>query len=105
MEKKTRKSQSNGKASLVSNVGIPDSQLMKLFEDELKEVYWAEKALTKEIPKMIKNTSSEELIDALEGYLKETKEQVTRLEQVFGSIDKKAVAGNCEAMVLLLVLL
>ncbi|MBK8984250.1 MAG: DUF892 family protein [Ignavibacteria bacterium] len=78
--------------------GMESSQLMKLFEDSLKDIYWAEKALTKAIPKMIKNATSEELIEALENHLAETEEQVTRCEDVFKSIDKKATAKKCEAM-------
>ena len=74
------------------------SQLMKLFEDELKDIYWAEKALTKAIPGMIKKATSQELIEALTSHLSETEEQVVRVEQVFESIGKKAVAKKCEAM-------
>lgn len=81
-----------------SNTGMKSSQLMKLFEDSLKDIYWAEKALTKAIPKMIKNATAEELIEALENHLEETKAQVTRCEDVFKSIDKKATAKKCEAM-------
>ncbi|WP_100615969.1 YciE/YciF ferroxidase family protein [Confluentibacter citreus] len=81
-----------------SNGSMQSSQLMKLFEDELKDIYWAEKALTKAIPKMIKNATSPELIDALTSHLEETKNQVTRLEEVFESIDKKASAKKCDAM-------
>lgn len=80
------------------NTPMQSSQLMKLFEDELKDIYWAEKALTKAIPKMIKNATSQELIDALTSHLAETKNQITRVEQVFESIGKKAVAKKCEAM-------
>jgi len=85
-------------SKISDNDGLQSSQLMKLFEDELKDIYWAEKALTKAIPKMIKNATSTELIDALESHLSETQEQVTRLESVFNSIDKKAVAKKCEGM-------
>jgi ferritin-like metal-binding protein YciE len=104
MEKKTTKKttavQTASKSSMpVSNNGtMKHSQLMKLFEDELKDIFWAEKALTKAIPKMIKNATSTELLDALKSHLAETTEQVSRLEQVFVSIDKKAVAKKCEAM-------
>ncbi|HVD98646.1 MAG TPA: ferritin-like domain-containing protein [Cytophagaceae bacterium] len=77
---------------------IQSSQLMKLFEDELKDIYWAEKALTKAIPKMIKNATSEELIEALQNHLSETEEQVSRVEQVFELLGKKATAKKCEAM-------
>jgi ferritin-like metal-binding protein YciE len=81
-----------------TNAPMQSSQLMKLFEDELKDIYWAEKALTKAVPKMIKNATSQELIDALTSHLAETENQVTRVEQVFESIDKKAIAKKCEAM-------
>ncbi len=77
---------------------MQSSQLMKLFEDELKDIYWAEKALTKAIPKMIKSATSQELVDALTNHLAETEVQVSRLEQVFESIEKKPVAKKCEAM-------
>lgn len=77
---------------------MPASQLMKLFEDELKDIFWAEKALTKAIPKMIKNATSIELIDALSSHLEETHTQVDRLAEVFASIGKKPVAKKCEAM-------
>lgn len=72
--------------------------LRELFVEELKDIYWAEKALTKAIPKMIKNASSDELIDALTGHLDETLEQVTRLEEVFSLLDEKPQAKKCDAM-------
>jgi ferritin-like metal-binding protein YciE len=77
---------------------LKSSQLLELFEDGLKDIYWAEKALTKAIPEMIKNATSQELIDALTSHLDETENQVVRLEQVFDSIDQKAGAEKCEAM-------
>src|SRR5690606_27752155 len=73
-------------------------QLMELFEEGLKDIYWAEKALTKALPKMIKKATSTKLIDALTSHLAETENQVTRVEDVFKSIDKKAVAKKCDAM-------
>lgn len=81
-----------------TNALMQSSQLMKLFEDELKDLYWAEKAVTKAIPKMIKNATSQELIEVLSSHLDETGTQISRLEQVFKSIDKKATAKKCEAM-------
>jgi ferritin-like metal-binding protein YciE len=74
------------------------TELRDLFVDELKDVYWAEKVLTKAIPKMIKNATSEDLIDALTNHLDETNLQVTRLEDVFDSLGVKAQAKKCEAM-------
>jgi ferritin-like metal-binding protein YciE len=107
MEKKTTKKTTaskstmpvTGKGKTPSNNGMmKHSQLMTLFEDELKDIYWAEKALTKALPKMIKNATSSELSEALQSHLAETTEQVTRLEQVFANIEKKAAAKKCEAM-------
>lgn len=72
--------------------------LRDLFIDELKDIYWAEKSLTKAIPKMIKNASSPDLVNALMKHLEVTKKHVTRLENVFISIGEKAVAVKCEAM-------
>src|SRR5438105_15778693 len=92
------KRHSDGMHNENSENGMQSSQLMKLFENELKDILWAEKALTKAIPKMIKNATSEELVEALENHLEETEEQVTRVEQVFEILGKKAVAKKCEAM-------
>jgi ferritin-like metal-binding protein YciE len=91
-ETATQKKGTTGTAAMAS------SQLMKLFEDELKDIYWAEKALVKAVPKMIKNTRSPELANALKSHLAETEEQVARVEQVFESINRKAIAKKCEAM-------
>ena len=95
----TQGGSSKGAQTKKANRGeMQSSQLMKLFEEELKDIYWAEKALTKAIPKMIKNATSADLIDALENHLMETEEQVNRVEQVFELTGKKAVAKKCEAM-------
>ena len=56
------------------------------------------KALTKALPKMAKNASSEELVAALNEHVEVTKNQVSRLEQVFESLGKKAQAKKCDAM-------
>ena len=72
--------------------------LRDLFEDELKDIYWAEKALTKAIPKMVKNASSEELVAALDDHLEVTKGHVERLEEAFRILGKTARAKKCDAM-------
>ena len=77
---------------------VEESKLMKFFEDSLKDIYWAEKALVKALPKMAKKATSEELVSALENHLTETETQVEKVEQVFKLIGKKAVAKKCEAM-------
>ncbi|MDQ3046259.1 MAG: ferritin-like domain-containing protein [Bacteroidota bacterium] len=72
--------------------------LRELFEAELKDIYWAEKALTKALPKMVKNATSDELVAALEDHLAVTEEQVARVEKVFEVLGVKAQAKKCEAM-------
>lgn len=74
------------------------SSLKEFFIDSLKDIYWAEKHLLKALPKMAKKATSDELRSALETHLTETENQVTKLEQVFASIDEKAQAKKCEAM-------
>lgn len=73
-------------------------QLKDLFEDGLKDLYWAEKALTNALPKMIKNATSTKLKKAITDHLAQTVEQVKRLEEIFVSLDKKPVAKVCDAM-------
>ncbi|MEO5570165.1 MAG: ferritin-like domain-containing protein [Bacteroidia bacterium] len=94
----TNKGRSDKSSSETSSSGMESSQLMQLFVDELKDIYWAEKALTKAIPKMIKNATSEDLVEALENHLIETDGHVARVEQVFEILGKKASAKKCEAM-------
>lgn len=72
--------------------------LRELFEDSLKDIYWAEKALTKALPKMAKNATTEALVQAIEEHKIVTDKQVERLEKVFELVGKKAVAKKCEAM-------
>jgi len=69
-----------------------------LFLNEIRDLYDAEKQLTKALPKMAKAASSNELKQAIEEHLQETKNQVERLEQVFESIDQKASGKKCAAM-------
>lgn len=72
--------------------------LKELFLDSLKDIYWAEEALTKALPKMIKNASATKLQTALEDHLEETENQISRLEEVFEMIDEKAEGKKCDAM-------
>lgn len=72
--------------------------LRELMIAGLKDIYWAEKALTKALPKMAKNASAPELVKALNGHLTETENQVSRLEKVFELLGEPARAKKCEAM-------
>ena len=72
--------------------------LEELFVDSLKDIYWAEKALSKALPKMTKNATTENLVKGLEDHTAQTEEHIARLEQVFEILGKRAVAKKCEAM-------
>jgi ferritin-like metal-binding protein YciE len=91
---KTRIPSSPKKASIRSS----KDTLEDIFEDLLKDIYWAEKHLTKALPKMAKASFNEDLKDAFESHLEQTEQQVTRIEQCFELLDKKAVAKKCPAM-------
>lgn len=79
-------------------ISAGNSELAKLFLDEIKDIYWAEKKLVKTLPKMQKAASTQELKQAIGNHLEETKEHVSRLEQVFELLEHRAVAKKCDAM-------
>jgi ferritin-like metal-binding protein YciE len=90
---------SNGKSSKSENGSVNEnSQLDKLFTDSLKDIYWAEKHLTKTLPKMKKKATTDDLKSAIEEHLAQTEEHVSRLERVFEICGKKAQAKKCDAM-------
>ena len=72
--------------------------LQDLFEDCLKDALWAENAVKDSLPLMVKNATSKALKTALEDHLKETKEQIKLLKEVFKSIDVKPEEEKCDAM-------
>ncbi|MES2891163.1 MAG: ferritin-like domain-containing protein [Bacteroidota bacterium] len=73
-------------------------EFKEFFVDGLKDIYWAEKHLTKALPKMQKAATSEELKAAFGEHLEVTKNQVLRLEQIFELLGLKAQAKKCDAM-------
>ncbi len=72
--------------------------LQKLYTDELRDLYNAENQLLKALPKMAKAASSEDLKEAFEKHLEQTKGHVERLEQVFEQLDEKPKGKTCRAM-------
>ena len=74
------------------------NSLEVLLEEQLKDMYSAEKQLLRALPKMAKAASSQELKSASQEHTEVTKRQVERLEQVFESLRKKAKAKTCAAM-------
>jgi ferritin-like metal-binding protein YciE len=90
----------NSKITTTENAGqgAEDSMLLEFFTDEIKDIYWAEKALTRALPKMQKAATSAELQAAFANHLTQTVEQVARLEQVFELLEEDAKAKKCDAM-------
>lgn len=72
--------------------------LADAFEHTLEDMYYAENALTKALPKVIGAVSVADLKTALEHHLKETKEQIKLLDKVFKSIGKAAKGEKCDAI-------
>ena len=66
--------------------------------DEIKDLYNAEKQLTKALPKLAKNATSDDLREALESHLGETQGQIERLERVFELLDEKVRGKHCAGM-------
>jgi ferritin-like metal-binding protein YciE len=75
----------------------PDS-LEALLEEELKDIYDAEKQLTKALPKMIKKATSGDLKEALQSHLQETEEHIDRVERAFELLELPARGKKCEGM-------
>jgi ferritin-like metal-binding protein YciE len=69
-----------------------------LLESEIKDLYSAEKQLTKAIPKMAKGSNNEELASAFKAHLKETEGQITRLERVAKLLDTAPTGKKCKGM-------
>jgi ferritin-like metal-binding protein YciE len=72
--------------------------LQDLFLETLKDIYYAEKAILKALPKMAKKASSEDLATAFETHRDETEQQVARLEEIFEILDKPARGKKCPAI-------
>jgi ferritin-like metal-binding protein YciE len=89
--------QVNNKENARNNT-MTDSLLQEFFMDELRDIYWAEKHLVKELSKMSAAASTDELKTALADHLESTKLHVKRLKDVFTMMDEKASAKKCIAI-------
>jgi ferritin-like metal-binding protein YciE len=69
-----------------------------LFLHTLQDVYYAENQIVKSLPKMIDKATNRELATGLRNHLRETENQVSRLEQVFEKLGKNPKGVDCPAM-------
>ncbi len=74
------------------------SSLEDLLKDEIKDIYDAEKQLTKALPKLAKKASNDQLRQALQQHLQETERHIERLEQIFEQLEMPAKGKKCEGM-------
>ena len=72
--------------------------LADLFEHTLQDVYYAENAIAKALPKVSKAVSNAKLKEAVDAHLQETKGQIATLKKVFESLGKKAEGVKCDAI-------
>lgn len=72
--------------------------LRELYVDELKDLYSAETQLVRALPKLAKAASNAELRQAFEEHLRQTSEQVSRLEQIFEMLGEKPTGKKCVGM-------
>lgn len=69
-----------------------------LLVEQLRDIYDAERRLTKAIPRMVKAATSDDLSSTLESHLAETEEHVARLERAFGMLGETPRAKACAGM-------
>jgi len=84
----------------VESIGeiMTSGNFQKLYIDQLKDLYSAEKQLTEALPKMAKAASTPSLQQAFMMHLEETKEHVQRIEQIFTGLDGSPRGKKCKAM-------
>lgn len=74
------------------------TDLKKLFEHTLMDVYFAEKQILKALPKMAAKAKSTELKKAFQDHMAQTEGHVSRLEKIFKMLGKPAKGVECEAI-------
>jgi ferritin-like metal-binding protein YciE len=72
--------------------------LEEAYVEQLRDIYSAETQLVKALPKMAKAANDEELKNGFEEHLEQTKEHVSRLEEIFEELDEKPTGKKCAAM-------
>ena len=72
--------------------------LSEIFKHTLKDIYYAETALTKALPKMATAAGNADLKAAFTPHLDETRGQIKMLDKVFASVGEKAAGEKCDAI-------
>jgi ferritin-like metal-binding protein YciE len=77
---------------------MESNALKKLYIDELKDLYSAENQLVKALPKMAKAAASEDLRNAFDEHLEQTRQHVTRLDKIFRELEESPKGKKCRGM-------
>jgi ferritin-like metal-binding protein YciE len=77
---------------------MPLETMQDLLVHQLKDIYSAEKQLTKALPKMVKQARTDDLAAALRAHLTETERQVQRLDRIFEKLDVRPGNTVCKGM-------
>jgi ferritin-like metal-binding protein YciE len=96
--KKKAPMNSSKRMSTNGSANSGSGELQKLLEDQLADIYYAEKKLLKALPKMAKATEHEELRQAFTEHAMQTEQHIARVEEAFEALGKKAKSKKCEAM-------
>ena len=74
------------------------NSLQDVFKEQIEDLYSAETQLVQALPKVAAAVNSDELRQALEHHLEETRGHVQRLEKVSGMLGMGSSATTCKAM-------
>ncbi|MEP6466319.1 MAG: ferritin-like domain-containing protein [Parafilimonas sp.] len=88
----------NNNTNNVNGSGRNSSRMNEFFQNQLKDIYWAEKKLVTTLPKMHNAATKQELKNAFAAHLNQTKQHVETLEKVFKMLGEKPEALKCPAM-------
>jgi len=88
----------NKNADFVQPASDAATNLQKLFVESLKDIFWAENALLKALPKMASNATDASLKSSIKDHIAVTENQIVRLEKVFEILGEKAEGKKCAAM-------
>ncbi|MEW6468880.1 MAG: ferritin-like domain-containing protein [Bacteroidota bacterium] len=94
MKSKKTSAKSNGSVSRFSQ----PNTLHHLFEETLKDIYNAEQQLVEALPEVAEAADNEELKDAINEHLEQTKKQAERIEKLFTRLGIEKESVTCEAM-------
>jgi ferritin-like metal-binding protein YciE len=87
-----------GQTSSSLSTSQNEKTLKAVFENCLNDIYSAEKQLIAALPEMVNAADNEELQDAFEHHLNQTKKHVTRLEKIFMRLEIEQNGESCKAM-------